>query len=70
MLPDHHPESAFPETFVMKDLTYARKQAAVTDIAAAGVELMRGLFDEAVESGLGECYHPVIATLIDREQST
>lgn len=70
MLPDHRPETAFPETFATKDLTYALACAAEADIDAAGAALVKAPFGEAVESGLGECYHPVIATLIDREQPT
>ena len=70
ILAEHYPEGAFPVTYAMKDLDYALELAAEADIDAAGADLVKALFNEAVESGLGECYHPVIATLIDREQST
>ena len=70
MLPDHCPEGGFPVNYAMKDLVYALKLAAEAGIDAAGAVLVKALFDEAIEGGLGECYHPVIATLIDREQST
>ena len=70
ILAEHYPEGAFPVTYAMKDLDYALELAAEADIDAAGADLVKALFDEAVESELGECYHPVIATLVDRKQST
>ncbi|MCY4429023.1 MAG: NAD(P)-dependent oxidoreductase, partial [Rhodospirillales bacterium] len=69
MLPDHYPEGAFPVTYAMKDLDYARELAAEAGIDAAGAALVEALFDEAVERGLGARYHPVIATLIDRKHT-
>ena len=66
MLEDRYPEGAFPVTYAMKDLDYALELAAEAGIDAAGAALVRSLFDEAVERGLGARYHPVIATLIDR----
>ncbi len=70
MLPDHYPEGAFPVTYAMKDLDYARELAAEAGIDASGAALVKALFDEAVERGLGARYHPVIATLIDRKHTT
>ena len=70
ILAEHYPEGAFPVTYAMKDLNYALELATEADVNAAGADLVKALFDEAVESGLGEHYHPVIATLIDRKQST
>ncbi len=70
ILAEHYPEGAFPVTYAMKDLNYALELATEADVNAAGADLVKALFDEAVESGLGERYHPVIATLVDRKQST
>ena len=67
MLPDHYPEGAFPVTYAMKDLDYALELAAEAGIDAAGAVLVKALFEAAVEGGLGARYHPVVATLIDRE---
>lgn len=64
------PEGAFAGTYAFKDLDCALEPTAVADIDAAGADLVKGLFEEAVESGLGERYHPVTATLIDRRQTT
>ena len=67
ILPERFPEDAFPVAYAMKDLDYALALAAETGIEAEGAVLVRALFVEAVESGLGARYHPVIATLIDRK---
>ena len=37
---------------------------------ADGAVLVKALFAEAIERGLGARYHPVIATLIDRTRLT
>ena len=68
ILAESFPEDAFPVTYAMKDLDYALELAAEAGIEAEGAALVRTLFVEAVESGLGARYHPVIATLIDRKQ--
>lgn len=51
----------------MKDLDYALELAAGAGIDAEGAALVRALFVEAIESGLGARYHPVIAALIDHK---
>ena len=70
MLAEHYPEGAFPVTYAVKDLDYALDLAAESGIDAEGAALVRALFAEAIESGLGARYHPVIATLIDRRRPT
>ena len=59
-----------PVAYAMKDLNYALELAAEADIDAAGADLVKAWFDETVESGLGERYPPVVATLVDHKQST
>lgn len=70
MLQEHYPEGAFHVTYAMKDLTYALERVTEADIDATGANLVKTVFDEAVESGLGERYYPVISTMIDRKRST
>ena len=70
MLEERYPEGAFPVTYAMKDLDYALKLAAESGIDAEGAALVKTLFAEAIECGLGARYHPVIATLIDRTRPT
>ena len=68
MLEQRFPEGAFPVTYAMKDLDYALELARESDIDAEGAALVKALFAEAIENGLGARYHPVIATLIDRKR--
>ena len=66
ILADRYPEDAFPVTYALKDLDYALDLARESGIDAEGAALVKALFTEAVERGLGARYHPVIATLVDR----
>ena len=70
MLEGRFPEGAFPVTYALKDLDYALDLAQESGIDAEGAALVKALFTEAIERGLGARYHPVIATLIDRTRPT
>ena len=70
MLEERFPEGAFPVTYAMKDLDYALDLAAESGLDAEGAALVKALFSEAIERGLGARYHPVVATLIDRTRPT
>ena len=70
MLEERYPTGAFPVTYALKDLDYALELAAESGIDAEGAALVKALFTEAIEYGLGARYHPVIATLIDRTRPT
>ncbi len=70
MLEGRFPEGAFPVTYAMKDLDYALDLAKESGLDAEGAALVKALFTEAIERGLGARYHPVIATLIDRTRPT
>ena len=65
MLEQRYPRGAFPVTYALKDLDYAIDLAQESGVDAEGAALVKALFTEAVERGLGGRYHPVIATLID-----
>ncbi len=67
MLADHYPEDAFPVTYALKDLEYALDLAADSGIDARGAALVKTLFVDAIDAGLGARYHPVVAKLIDRD---
>ena len=70
MLEGRFPEGAFPVTYALKDLDYALDLAQESELDAEGAALVKALFTEAIECGLGARYHPVIATLIDRTRPT
>ncbi len=67
VLPDDYPEGAFPVRYALKDLRYALDLAAEVGLAPRGAALVRMLFEEAIEKGWGERYHPVIKRVIDGE---
>ncbi len=64
MLPETFPERAFSVIYARKDLTYALRLAEQTGIDARGAANVDWWFDKAIESGLGEQYHPVVSRLI------
>lgn len=66
VLPDVFPEGAFSVRYASKDLDYARDLAREAGIDAQAAERVRALFDEAIEAGYGDHYHPVIARLIEQ----
>ena len=70
ILADRYPEDAFPVTYALKDLDYALDLAQESEVDAEGAALVKALFTEAIERGLGARYHPVIATLMDPSRPT
>ncbi len=65
MLPRDYPEGAFSVRYAMKDLAYALDLAAAENIELKGAELVRERFEQAINDGLGERYHPVVREVID-----
>jgi hypothetical protein len=64
-LPELYPTDAFSVRYALKDLTYALDLARETGIKAEGAELLRSLFERAIDAGLGDSYHPVIRKVIE-----
>lgn len=60
MLPQDYPEGAFSVRYAQKDLSYARDLAKEAGVKARGADLVATLFDEAIASGDGDRYTPVI----------
>jgi 3-hydroxyisobutyrate dehydrogenase-like beta-hydroxyacid dehydrogenase len=69
MLPQDYPEGAFSVRYAQKDLSYARDLAKAAGIKARGADLVATLFDEAIASGDGDRYTPVIRKLMKDEGS-
>ncbi|MDE2378419.1 NAD(P)-dependent oxidoreductase [Bradyrhizobium sp.] len=59
------PLRAFSTEYALKDLTYALELAAEAGLNLRGAALVRTVFDEAIDGGMGDAYFPVIAKLID-----
>jgi len=69
LLPQDYPEGAFSVRYAQKDLSYARDLAKAAGIKARGADLVATLFDEAIASGDGDRYTPVIRKLMKDESS-
>ena len=68
MLPDEYPAEAFSVRYALKDLNYALELAQEYGVQARTGQLVRDYFSQAIEAGLGERYHPVVKTLIEKDE--
>ena len=66
MLADDYPEDAFSVRYALKDLNYALEIADETDVNARAGQLVREYFNQAIDAGLGEQYHPVVKKLVEK----
>lgn len=64
VLPGAFPERAFSVRYARKDLQYALQLAREAGVDARGAAVVDAWFAQALDSGLGEQYHPVISRLI------
>lgn len=64
VLPGEFPERAFSVHYARKDLHYALKLAADAGVDARGARVVDSWFQQAIDAGLGDQYHPVISSLV------
>ena len=64
VLPESFPERTFSVRYARKDLLYALELAQEHGVPARGAQLVGEWFDQAIEAGVGDQYHPVISELI------
>lgn len=67
VLPGEFPERAFSVRYAQKDLHYALQLATQTGVEARGAQVVDRWFNDAIEAGKGEAYHPVISTLMAKD---
>ncbi|MDA9522901.1 2-hydroxy-3-oxopropionate reductase [Bradyrhizobium sp. CCBAU 11434] len=65
IVPNEYPLRAFSTEYAMKDLTYALELGRQTGVNMRGAALIRTIFEEAIEGGMGDAYFPVIARLLE-----
>ncbi len=65
IVPGVFPLRAFSTEYALKDLTYALDLAKHVGVDPRGAALVGTVFREAIDSGMGGAYFPVIAKLID-----
>ena len=69
LLPGEFPERAFPVTYMVKDLSYARALAKASGLSLRGAGLAATLLQETIDLGFGESYFPAVLHAIDRAES-
>jgi 3-hydroxyisobutyrate dehydrogenase-like beta-hydroxyacid dehydrogenase len=69
LLPESHPEKAFPVTYMMKDLDYALALARSAGLDLQGAGTVRRLLAETAALGLGDAYHTAIIEGIRKHRS-
>jgi 3-hydroxyisobutyrate dehydrogenase len=66
MLPGVFPERAFSTEYMLKDVRYALELGSAAGIEMRGAETARALLEEAIASGYGKEYWPVVCKVVDR----
>ncbi|MEM7042385.1 MAG: NAD(P)-dependent oxidoreductase [Pseudomonadota bacterium] len=66
LLPETYPEHAFAVHYAAKDLAYALDMADEQKVGVPGALNMARQFDEAINSGFGDCYFPVVRRLLKK----
>jgi len=70
LLPETHPEKAFPVSYMMKDVAYALDLARSAGLRLPAGETVFEVLKETREMGLGEAYHTAIIEAIRKRRSS
>lgn len=65
ILPRDFPERAFSVNYARKDLGYALRLAEQVGVDARGARHVDEIYQQAIDAGWGEHYHPVISQLFE-----
>ena len=68
LLPESHPERAFPASYMLKDVEYALELARDAGLDLQGAGTARRLLEETVAAGLGEAYHTALIEAVRRHK--
>jgi hypothetical protein len=66
LLPETHPENAFPATYMLKDVGYALELARDAGLELAGAATAKRLLEETAQLGLGAKYHTALIEAVRR----
>lgn len=69
IVPGDFPLRAFSTEYALKDMSYALELAAQGGVRPRGAVLVGEILQEAIDSGLGDAYFPVIAKIAGRTAS-
>jgi 3-hydroxyisobutyrate dehydrogenase-like beta-hydroxyacid dehydrogenase len=68
LLPESHPERAFPVTYMLKDVAYALELARDAGLELQGAGTVKRLLEETAALGLGEAYHTALIEAVRRHR--
>ena len=69
LLPESHPERAFPVTYMMKDVGYALELARSAGLDLLGAGSAMELLSKTKELGLGEAYHTALIEAVRKRRA-
>jgi 3-hydroxyisobutyrate dehydrogenase-like beta-hydroxyacid dehydrogenase len=69
LLPEMHPEKAFPVNYMLKDVGYALDLAGSAGLRLLGAGSLFELLKETRELGLGEAYHTAIIEAVRKRRA-
>jgi 3-hydroxyisobutyrate dehydrogenase-like beta-hydroxyacid dehydrogenase len=69
LLPEAHPEHAFPVTYMMKDVGYALDLARSAGLDLLGASSAMELLTKTKQLGLGEAYHTAIIEAVRKRRA-
>ena len=64
MVPRVFPERAFSVRYALKDLDYALELSKEMNVQVEGALVVKQRFEQAIEKGWGDQYHPVVSRLL------
>ena len=69
LLPEKHPEHAFPVTYMLKDVGYALELARAAGLELAGAGTAKKLLEETAALGLGAKYHTALIEAVRKRRA-
>jgi hypothetical protein len=69
LLPEEHPENAFPVTYMLKDLDYALELARSAGLDLLGAGTAKRLLEQTAALGLGAKYHTALIEAVRKRPS-
>jgi 3-hydroxyisobutyrate dehydrogenase-like beta-hydroxyacid dehydrogenase len=68
LLPEQHPEQAFPVTYMLKDVRYAMALAEAAGLALQGAGTTIRLLEETAQLGFAEAYYTAVLEAVRRHR--
>ena len=69
MLPESHPERAFPVSYMLKDVSYAMELARDAGLELQSAGTVKKLLEEAASLGFAEAYHTAVIEAVRRHRA-